>query len=105
MTRLIKEERDSQTLKSYHSGIKSILRKEGIILNEDAYRLSTLIKACKFKNDKLTVKLQIQRNLLHLIIDKIDQFYNEIGQPYLAKLYTAIISTGYHGLLRVGELT
>ena len=91
-------------MKSYHSGIKAILRKEGVELNEDTYHLSTLIRACKRKNDKLYTRLPIQRNLLHMLEDRIEDHFLSINQPYLAKMYKPIISTGYHGLLRAGEL-
>ena len=57
------------------------------------------------KNDTLSIRLPIQKGLLNIIIDRVNEYYLSKGQEYLAKLYTAIIATGYFGLMRVGELT
>ena len=39
-----------------------------------------------------------------MLEDRIEDHFLSINQPYLAKMYKPIISTGYHGLLRAGEL-
>ena len=43
--------------------------------------------------------------MLGIILDKVDSLYNKMNQPFLAILYRAIISTGYFGLLRIGEVS
>ena len=85
------------------SAIKSILAAEGIHINYDEYKLSALIKANKLENHKVTLRMLININLLNL--DKIEDFFQERGQPYLAALYRALTASGYYGLLRVGEMT
>ena len=41
--------------------------------------------------------------MLRMVLKEIYSYYNEINQPYLSLLYTTIISTMYHGLLRISE--
>ena len=41
--------------------------------------------------------------MLSVVLGKIFSHYYSNCQPYLALLYTTLISTMYHGLLRVGE--
>ena len=40
-----------------------------------------------------------------MILDNVKNYYLSRSQTYLCSLYTAILVTGYYGLLRVGELT
>ena len=56
-------------------------------------------------NNKPNVRLGITEGLLKLILDKVDKEFTAKSQSYLKKLYKAVISLGWHGLLRVGELT
>ena len=105
MTHLIYEKVQLPTIKSYVSAVKSILGNEDIEINDNHIKLNSLIKACKVQNDVLTVRLPIHSGLKNMILDRIQDYYMEHSQPYLAKMYRAIVSTGYHGLLRVGELT
>ena len=105
ITHLIKIGRASQTISSYISAIKAVLRAEDIFILDNSYELAALVKACKLKNDEIHIRLPIQRNLLHLLVDKIKNRLLEKSQEYLSLLYTAIILTGYHALFRVGELT
>ena len=69
---------------------KSILMAEGIHLNDDSYRLSVLVNACKIHNDTLTVRLLIQKGLMTMILDVVGEFYMTRGGPYLAKMYKAV---------------
>ena len=43
--------------------------------------------------------------MLRIILRKVDLIFMEKGQPYLATMYKALISTAYFGLFCVGELT
>ena len=101
----INEEGHSKSVMSYISAIKSVLQSEGIFLEDYSYRLSALISACKVHNDVLTVCLPIRRKLMNMILDKIQQWFIDEGQLYLAKLYRAMVAIAYYGLLRVGEIT
>ena len=50
---LIELDRKSRTIKSYISAIRSVLGKDGVLLNENKYLLTSLTKACKLRNDKV----------------------------------------------------
>ena len=102
---LIDQNKKSGTVKSYISGIKAILKEDGVTVNENRCLLASLTKACKLKNDLVRTRLPIQKNLLNLLIRSTFLFYMEKGQPFLAKLYTALFATAYYGMFRVGELT
>ena len=52
---LIKEGAKSQTIKSYVSGIKSILRADGYDLDEGKLLLDTLVGSCRLINDRILV--------------------------------------------------
>ena len=43
--------------------------------------------------------------MTHLLIEKVDAYYNDDGQPYLATLYKAMFITAYYGLFRVSKIT
>ena len=100
---LINQRKKSTTIRSYISAIRSILLENRIKICEDAFFLSSLTKACKLINDHAHTRLPIWIDLLHLLIKKIDGYFDK--QPYLNKLYEAIFISGYFGLLRIGELT
>ena len=57
------------------------------------------------KDKILSIRLPIQKGLLHILIDKLDERYQTRSQPFLCLLYKAILATGYYGLFRIGELT
>lgn len=93
----------SATVKSYVSGIKSILKSENIPIDDTQIVLRALIRACMARNDRLFIRLPIHRRLLGLLLDWVDDKY--AFQPYLSDLYKAMFVTGYYGLMRVGEMT
>ena len=99
---LIEQNRKSSTIKSYISAIKAVLREDDVILNEDRYLLTSLTKACKYKNEQVRIRLPIQKSLLRLIIQSMDDLFD--NQSYLCCLYKAMLATGYFGLLMVGEI-
>ena len=71
-------------------------------LMTDIFELLALTKACKLVNDEVKTRLPIGKGLLRIIIDEIiDRF---ALQPYLASMYVALVTVGYYGMLRVGEL-
>ena len=102
---LVETDKKSQTIKSYISAIKSILRDDGIMLNEDKYLLTSLTKACKYRNDRVRTRLPIGKPLLEIILRSTKEYFYDQGQIYLCNLYRALFSSAYYGLLRVGEMT
>ena len=92
----------STTVKSYVSGIKSVLRDDGYCLNEDRVMLNALTRACKIRSDRVTAKLPIKLKLLEVLIFEANICFAQ--QPFLCTLYKAILALGYYGLMRVGEL-
>ena len=75
----------------------------GVKLNQDEFLLSALNKACKYKNDIQCTRLPIKKSMLQVLIRQCQLHFG--AQPYLASLYTSLISTAYFGLFRIGELT
>ena len=102
---LVNNRKKSSTIKSYISAIKSVLRENNIKINEDKYLLSSLTKACKYKNDYVKTRLPIHKKLLNAILAQTKAHFKGLGQIYLSKLYTAMFAAGYYGLLRISELT
>ena len=96
------KKRKSATIKSYISGIKHILKTDGYEWDDGKALLNTLTKSCKLKNDKLKVRLPIQKGLLELILFRIQRKYQ--NQPFLEALFITAYLLLYYGLLRVGEV-
>ena len=100
---LIKENRQSSTIRSYVSALRAILMEAGHELTEDKFLLKALTKACKLTNDRVRIKIPIKKHMLTELLDKLSEHFS--SQPYLKKLYRAIFSTAYYGMFRIGELT
>ena len=94
----------SSTIKSYVSGIKSVLYLDGYQVNDNIILLSSITKTCKRKNDIIKTRLPIQQKFLDLILFNIVRKYED-SQPYLEAMYVTAILFGYYGLMRIGELT
>ena len=90
-------------VKSYISAIKAMLHMNNIKISEDQYKLASLVKACKIKNDCIRTRLPIRKGMLALLLKQANKVYAK--QPYLALLYRTLLSTMYFGLFRIGELT
>ena len=97
--------RQSSTIKSYVSAIKSILTTDGYPWDDKKVLLNTIIKSCKLKNDRLKIRLPIQLGLLDIFLYEIRRKFIDTNQPYLEALYMTAYLLAYYGLLRVGELT
>ena len=104
---LIQENKQSSTIRSYLSAIRAVLKTEGVKLNKDLFLINSLTRACKLKNDKIKVRLPIDRAILEKILTQTKKhFENEQNnQPYLSLLYRTIFATAYFGMFRIGELT
>ena len=93
----------STTVRSYISAIRAVLMEDGILLNEDKYLLSSLTKACRYKNNRVLTRFPIQKSLLSILVQQFSEYYD--SQTYLLHMYTALFVTTYYGLLQVGEVT
>ena len=93
----------SQTVKSYISAIRAVLKDDGVELNEDKFLLNSLIQACKFKNDRVRTRMPIRKGMLNVILKKTEETF--ASQPYLKCMYLALFATTYYGMFRVGEVT
>ena len=102
---LVNENRKSQTIKSYLSAIQTVLRHDGVELQQDRFLISSLTKACKLKNDRVKTCLPIQKPMLEVILKYTKTYFLEQNQYFLALLYQTIFITGYYGMFRIGELT
>ena len=100
---LIDKGNQSATVKSYVSAIKTILKADKYDWKDGKIWLNSLIRVCKISNDTLHCHLPIHKGLLEMILFEIPRIYPE--QEYLCKLYQAIITLGYYGLMRISELT
>ena len=67
------------------------------------YLLASLLKASKYiERDVVHTRLPIQCGLLRVIVDRVDNYFNRKSQPFLAKLFKAMMMMAYYGLLRIG---
>ena len=102
---LIQKSRKSTTIRSYVSAIRAVLAADGITLNENKFLLSSLTRACKLTNDKVKIRLPIQKGMLSILVKEVDDYYSQKSQPFLATLYSAMFTAAFYGMLRVGEVT
>ena len=99
MAHLINEKKKVSTIKSYISAIKAVLADINVTVNEDRYLINSLTRACKLHSDcTIQVRLPIQRTMLNIILKQTNAHFNNLGQFYLASMYTALFSTTYFGL-------
>ena len=104
---LVELGKQSSTVKTYLSAIWAVLKIDGVVLNEDAFLVNALTRACRITNDRVKTRLPIGKSLLNKILVKTYQHFMalNVNQPYLAVLYKAMFSMAYFGLLWVGEIT
>ena len=99
---LVNKGLQSQTIKSYISGIKNILKEDGYNWDEGKALLSSLTKACKLQNDQIRIRLPIQKGLLEILLFELKRIMKD--QFYLQVLYRALFCLAYYGMMRIGEL-
>ena len=96
----------SSTLKSYFSAIKFVLKQDGYPWYDNKALLSALVQSCKLENDRVKVRLPIQKSLLEMLLSEVERLYRDVKQqPYLETMYKALFCLAYYGMLRVGELS
>ena len=100
---LIDKGSKSATVKSYVSAIKKVLLQDKYEWQDSILVITSLVKACKIKDDVIGYRLSITKGLLEIMMFELECIY--INMPYLCILYKAIFCLGYYGLMRVGELT
>lgn len=93
------------TIRSYISGIKYILNLINIKVDTNNFKFAGLVKAARYKNKKVKLRLPIKLRLLNRILDEVYKIPNIRDQPYLIALYRAMFAAAYYGLFRVGEIT
>lgn len=93
------------TIKSYISGIKYILNLIDIKVEPSNFKFAALVKAARYKNKKIKMRLPIKLRLLNRILDETFKLPRLRDQPYLCALYRAMFVAAYYGLMRVGEIT
>ena len=103
MAYLIKNGRQSATLKSYVSAIKAVLKYENYNWNEDQMLLTSLIRACKLQNNRWSARRPLSIRMVELIMFELDRSLGD--QPFLKVVYQTMIMMGYYSLLRPGEMT
>ena len=96
----------SSSIKSYISGIKSMLGDDGYTLDITKLKLTSLTKACRLTCDRVKTRLPINKSLLEIILFEVGRIFDndEVSQPYLEKLYKCLFVIAYYGLFRIGEL-
>ena len=102
---LIESKRKANTIASYISAIKCVLKEDGYYMNEDKYLLFSLTKACRYKNCQVRTRLPISKRLLYIILDQTATHFEDSHQHYLSLMYQALFAAAYFGMFRVGEVT
>ena len=95
----------SSTIRSYVSAIKGVLAEINIKISNDCFEVKALTRACHLKNDKIIMRLPIYKELLERLLIEAQHLFSDNGQYYLMKLYMALMSSAYFGLLRIGEVS
>ena len=93
----------SISVKSYVSAIKRMLIDDGYPWEDGKILLTSLTRACRNMNDRLTNRFPIHCGFLEMILFEIKCMFKD--QMYLCVMYMALYALGYYRLMRVGELT
>lgn len=102
---LVMKKTQDNTIRSYISGIKYILRLLGVQLDNNSCQFNALIKAARLRNPrKVKMRLPIKLRLTNRLIREVDKIKCLANQPYLRRLYKAMFISAYYGLLRISEI-
>lgn len=103
---MIKKRYEKATISTYISGIKYVLRNIlHVDVDNNAFRFTALIKAARYKSNKVAITMPIKPGLMSRILQEIPKIPRFQNQPYFIKLYRAMFFAAYYGLLTVGEMT
>ena len=72
---LINENKQSLTTKSYLSAIRAVLKQDRIKLQEDEFLGSSLTHTCRLQNDRLKLRLPIQKGILGIIVRQVGYIF------------------------------
>ena len=84
------------------SAIKHIVQTDNYHWEDSRILLSSIVRACKLKNDRQKVRLPIKAAFLEILLFELEHMY--ATQPYLCILYQSIFAIAYYGLMRIGEI-
>ena len=101
-TYLVEQGAQSQTIKSYFSAIKFILKSDGYTWNDDEAQLKVITKSCEIINDRIKIRLPIRVHLLEQILFEEQRKFTT--QPFIQSMYKTLFCTAYYGMMRIGEL-
>ena len=101
-TYLVDQGAQSQTVTSYFSAIKYILKTDGYPWNDSKAMLDVITKSCRIINDQVKIRLPIRVALLEQILFETECYFG--SQPYLECMYKGIFSIAYYGLMRISEI-
>ena len=87
----------------YISGVKAILKSEGIELNIDLPELTALVRACKKNDTELFVRIPTQRSLISGT-RSIRNHFVKCKSTIFSKIIQTITVSEYFGMLRIGEM-
>ena len=81
-TYMVEKGAQSQTIKSYFSAIKHILRTNGYEWDDNSATLTIITKSCKIINDRVKIRLPKRVGLLEQLLFEINRKYND--RPFLS---------------------
>ena len=99
---LVDSKLKSTMVRSYISAIRCVFADLGEKLEENMFLMKSLTRACRVKNDHIVRRLPISTAVLKLLLDGLTKMFG--SQPYLEKLYSALFSSAFYGLLQIGEV-
>ena len=74
-------------------------------MNEDTALIAALTRESRLLHDSYHTYLTIRRSVLNLLLNSVEGYFGDNPQPFLLKLYRALLSMTYFGLFRIGEVT
>ena len=93
----------SSTVRSYVSGIKAVLIRDGYKWDQDLFVMSMFTKICKRKDDCVQTRMPIRKELLDILLFELERMFQKCN--YIKAMYQAAFAMAYYGMMRVGELT
>lgn len=89
---MIKKRYEKATIQTYISGIKYVLRNIlHVDVDDNAFRFTALIKAARYKNNKVALRMPIKLGLLNRMLEEVANVPRFQNQPYLVALYRAML--------------
>ena len=85
---LISNNKQSSTVKSYISTVKTVLKMNNINITEDNYLLSSLVHACRLKNNTVCTRFPIKKGMLGILLKQTAVHFDSL--PYLSLLYRTL---------------